>query len=336
MESGLTLVIVLLTVVMASSHQLTPFFLLAAVGLLAVFGRITRRSLVILMGVIVAAWISYMTVAFLKGHVVTLTNDVGQVGGTVNSTVTQRLRGSSGHLLVLYMRIGMTLAIWGLAGLGVLRRWSNRRLDLTVGLLAAAPFPLVAFQNYGGEMMLRVYLFALPFMAYLIAALVFTTPSHGRSLLTLAVVVASSAGLLVGFMLVRYGNEKMDYVTDDEYAAVDYLYQVAEPGSLLVAADYNLPWKYQVYERYRSLTVKDAVLQGDVSAIADLIAAKDAPHSYLILTRSQQAHLELFEGETGATWSALIEHLAASGHFAVLYRNADAVIFTVVSGSGGL
>ena len=334
-RAGLVLVIVLLTTVIASSHQLTPFFMLGAVGLLVAFGRMSRRGLLILMGVIIVAWLSYMTVTFLKGHLYILTGDFGQVSGTVNSTVTQRLRGSTGHLLVLYMRIGMTLAIWALAGVGVLRRWRNKRYDLTMGLLAAAPFPLIALQNYGGEMMLRVYLFALPFMAFMIAALVFTTATHGRSLLTLLVIVGSSVGLLGGFMLVRYGNERMDYVTDNEYAAVEYLYQVAEPDSLLTAAAYNLPWKYRDYEQYRYLTVKDAVLQGDVQSITTLITDKDAPHSYFILTRSQLTLLELFEGETPQEWSALIENLTSSDQFQVIYRNSDAVIFKVVSGSGG-
>src|SRR5581483_482251 len=67
--------------------------------------------------------------------------------------------GSAEHHAVLCVRLALTAAVFVLAMLGVRRR---RGFDDRVALvLLLAPLPAVV-ESYGGEMVLRVYLFALP------------------------------------------------------------------------------------------------------------------------------------------------------------------------------
>src|SRR5205823_719802 len=103
---------------------------------------------------------------------------------------------------------------------------------------------------YGGEMLLRVYLFSLPFMAcYAAQAL---APPHGgwRDLRGAATVAVVAALLLGGFLYTRYGNDATTIFTPREAQAAQRLYQIAPRGSLLVAASTNVAWRQQNYADY--------------------------------------------------------------------------------------
>src|SRR5690606_16281651 len=158
---------------------------------------------------------------------------VGSVGTNIDANLTERFRGSPGHIFINYMRSGMSLGVWGLAFLGILRRVRRGYRDWGLILLAATPFPLLALQAYGGELLLRIYLYSVPFMAFLGAALFYTTPRLGRSLLASLLLFVTCVILLAGFLFARYGNERMTYFTADEFDAVEFLYDTAEPGSQL-------------------------------------------------------------------------------------------------------
>lgn len=326
---GLLLIALLLFVAVTVSHPLTPFFVLLAVTLLALFDRIMLRGLPVIMGVVLAAWIAYMTTAFLSGHPEMVIGAFGQIGRIVDRNVTERLSGSPGHLLVTYGRLGLTLAVWGMAALGMLRRVRAGHRDLSLLLLAAAPFALLVLQNYGGEMLLRVYLFALPLVAFFAAALCWGGPAEGQRGRMAVMTGLVSLGLLTGFLLVRYGNEKMDYISADEFEAVATLYETAEPGALLAASSYNLPWKYRDYERFSYLTLKDEALLGGADAMIDALRQRQKPFSYLILTRSQGAYLELFYHFSPADWQRLQDSLIASGQFVVVHSSPDALILAL-------
>jgi len=312
------------------SHQLTPFFTIAAVAALVVFRRVTPRGLPVLMAVLTMAWIIFMTIAFLSGHMDMVVGNLGQIGENLNANVTDRLQGSPEHIFVLHVRIVMTLAIWGLALLGALRRLHVGWWDLTIVLLAIAPFPLLVLQPYGGEMLLRVYFFALPPMVFLAAALIYPTPEAGRSRWSALASALVSLGLVAGFLFARYGNERIDYFTRDEVAAVQRLYEIAKPGDLLVTGAWNLPWQYKDFEQYGYATVRlRDIANDDTDAVAGLLAGAGGHGAYLIITRSQEAQVDLFSGLPAGALERFEEVLNASGRFRLVYRNQDASIYAL-------
>ncbi len=326
---GLVLIIVILFAVIASSHQLTPFALLGGVGALVLFDRCSLRSLPILMAVLIGGWISYMTVDFLSGHIRSLVGDVGQVSGVVNANVSSRFQGSPEHAVALFSKIVMALGVWGIAFLGGARRLWNGRRDVAIALLAVMPFSLLALQSYGGEMMLRVYLFALPWMVFFVAALFFPRPEAGQSRRTSLFICLASLLLLGGFLITRYGNERMDYITAGDVAAVRHLHNIASPDSLLVAVTSNLPWRFQNVDKfdYEANAIK---ADSTIEDIAALMADSAYKETYLILTHSQQAQAELFMGWEPGSWEHLEVALQASEKFNLIYRNnGDAKIFVL-------
>ncbi|MGI8589171.1 MAG: hypothetical protein ACR2M0_16030 [Chloroflexia bacterium] len=326
---ALVTIILLIFSVVASSHQLTPFFLLVAVGLLVVFNRISLRGLPVIMAVIIGLWISYMTVTFLSGHLDSVTGNVGKLGDTVGANVGGRFKGSPDHVLVLYTRLALTAGVWGLAGLGWLLRVLKGRRDLTFVLLAVAPFPLIFLQDYGGEMLLRVYLFALPAMLFFAASIFYPTASARSSWVRAAAVGVVSLLLLAGFMFSRYGNERMDSFSSDEVTAVEYMYGVAQPNSLLIAPVPSVPWKSHGIENYTYLSAGDNVPPSDANVFVSAMADKKYPAAYLLLSRSQEAYAELYYGVPAASWNHFAQAVRQSPKLHLIYSNQDAEVFVL-------
>lgn len=327
---GLMVIWLLVFALDVSSHQLTPFAVLVSVTALVIINRVEPRYLVLLTWGIIIAWIAIMAGPYVRGHLAHLLAQIGRLGDAVNDNVTTRLSGSPGHTLVVRVGMVMTLGIWGLAVAGFIRRFRKGRLDATYAILALAPFILLGLQAYGGEMLLRVYLFSLPFMAFFIAGLVFPAPGETSRWWILISAGLVSFLLLGGFYLARYGNEKSEQFTKAEVEAVKYLYSVAQPNSEIAATSSHYPGKFENYEMYVSVYVPDEALTGNVSAIVSRMEYKSAPSRYLILTRSQEAYLHLFYGMTPEAWDKLVRSLEASPRFKLIYSTQDAQVFQLV------
>ena len=268
-RAALVVLLVLLCMIMVSGHQLTPFATLGAISALVIFNRCTVLTLPILLGVLIATWVMFMATPYLSGHIHHVAAPVGSVGTNIDANLTERFRGSPGHIFVNYMRSGMSLFVWGLAFLGGLRRFRNGYRDRSLLVVAMSPFPLLLLQAYGGELLLRIYLYSVPFMVFFAAALFFPAPYAGHRLLSQVALYSISVLLIIGFFITRYGNERMTYFTAGEVAAVRYLYEHAEPGSQLIAATGTLPWRFQDYRSYKYTTVPAIARDSDIDELVN-------------------------------------------------------------------
>lgn len=354
-SSAPVLVAVLVYAAIVVSHQLTPFAALLAVSALVVTRRCSARWLPVLMAIMAVAWLLFMAVAYLKGHAAALTSQVGSVSGAVGQNVGERVKGTPGHLLVVKARLLFTAGLWGLAALGGLRLRRSGRLDTRVALVAVAPFPLLIAQPYGGEMVLRVHLFSLPFVAFLAAAALLPggdgsrwltrssylgTPLHAperthRRDPPVLVLACTLIVVLAGSLLTRYGNERMDQFTAQEVAAVDRLYDLVPPGGLLVAMSGNLPWKDRGYEQYDYLMAVHLARTTPAPQLAEALeeAMRRRPASAVILSRSQRASIELLGSLPPAVTDEVESHIEMSGAFRLVYANDDARIFVLTESS---
>jgi hypothetical protein len=344
------------------SHPLTPFFVLTSVTALVIFRRCAPFWLPIVMAIMTAAWIIVMTTSFLQGHLSWVTGGIGQFTSAFSSNVSSRVTGSPEHSLIAKLRLLMTAVIWGLAFAGFIRRARQGYHDVNVLLLAIMPFPLLILQPYGGEMLLRIYLFSLPPMVFFAASLFFRGPVGiaqqpgivarvARNLFTrsqrvlishfwrTALITVLSIVLLAGFLFTRYGNERQDYMTYAEVAGVQHLYNIAQPGSIFIAGTDGTPWTFRDYEKYNTFSLTDSLLNAiakrDVNAIARYAANKNHTYAYLIFTRSQEATLESTFGLPRGALGRLEKALIASDQFKLLYSNPDAQILLFIEGPSG-
>ncbi len=325
------LMIVCFVIVLATvgTHQLTPFAMLAAVTALAALRYSSFRALPAIVLVMTLAWVVFAAGTYLNGHIDALKEQVGQIGATISSSVGSRVSGSEQHVLVTRLRLATAAGLWLLAMLAALRllRRGAGRFGPHIAL-AAVPFSLVLLQAYGGEIVLRVYFFSLPFVAVLIASLV---PARmGRLAVVGFGIVAAVAS--AAFLVTRYGNQRIELFTQSEVQLVKHAYEIAPDGALLLAPNPQLPWELTRLGAVRSRTL-DSVFKdrpGPPRDLARAIAevAGDAP-TYVLLTRNTREYEMLFGRPRWGTIAQLERSLATSPLFHRGFRNRDGEIFSL-------
>ncbi len=135
----------------------------------------------------------------------------------------------------------LSLVLWGLAAISVV---SERRRVAPVALpavLAFGPFAMLLEQSYGGEVIYRVYLFSAPWSVYLACRLAVRL---WRRVPAVAATVSASLAITVAALVGiqgEHGQLTFDQFSTDEVAAAQYVYANAPAGSIIVAAEGNLP-----------------------------------------------------------------------------------------------
>ncbi|MFL5628351.1 MAG: hypothetical protein ACJ788_22455 [Ktedonobacteraceae bacterium] len=324
--------IVIIFALVVSSHPLTASFTIASVTTLVICCRCRPFWLPILMAIMTGAWMVFMAQAFLVGHYSWLIEDFGHINDAIAQNVTNRAtQGNLEHIFITDLRIVMTLFIWGLAFAGAVFRLRRGYHDVNYLLLAIAPFSLIVFNSYGGEIVLRVYFFSLPLMVFFAAGLFYTTPTSRMPLWLTVAVLGTSMILLGGFLFTRYGNERVDYMTYAEVDGIRYLERVAPPNSLFLSSEANGPLYSEGYEKYNisplSGTLPDALLNKNVNAIVQFIESQKYPRTYLIFTRSQKAWAYELTDLPPGTLEQLEVAVLKSGKFKIIYNNPDVQIF---------
>jgi hypothetical protein len=329
---GLFLLVVGMFAAIVTGHQLTPFAALCAVVGLALFAALNLRGLPLIMGVLLAAWIGYMTTTYLAGHIETVAGPFGSLGKNLDQNVGNRVGGSPDHELIARIRIVTSCAIWLLAIAGFARRLASRRFDAAIVVLGASPFVLPVLQPYGGEVLLRVFLFALPAVAFFIATLAFPSTDAGRSWPAVASVAIVGCLLLSAFEYTRYGNERLDHFSRGDVATVRAMYRLAPPGSTLVAGSYNIPWQYRDYAdyEYRFVTELKAWRQDKKSPklITELRDSFGKNGSYVVITQSTKISTTLLDGRPGQL-TRFVKALRRSRAAREIYRGPDGDVFFV-------
>ncbi len=331
---GLVLLIVVLYGAILTGHQLTPVPALLTVIGLALFARIETRGLSVIMAVLLAAWLSFMTTGYLAGNLSTLAGAVGSLSTNVGTGVAGRLAGSPEHEFIVNIRLIATAAIWLLAAAGFLRRVRARRLESAFVVVGVAPLLLPVFQSYGGEVFLRVYLFALPAVAFFIAALALPSASAGRTWPTFAAIAVVGCVLLGVFQYTSYGNERLDAFTKGDAATVQAFYRIAHRGSTVYAGTYNLPWRYRDYAGYNYQLISDlhawtaSAQPNAASLVTQLRAALASTGGYVIITRSTIIKASLLDGKPYAL-GTVVRILRSLPTVRELYRNRDGDLFYV-------
>ncbi|MEO3873925.1 hypothetical protein ABGB18_34370 [Nonomuraea sp. B12E4] len=343
-----------------ASHQITPFMMLGVVTAFLIFKRTSLTwALAFFLGLVVAAWISYMTVGFWASQIDTIFGGFGDIMANLRSNTGDRIEGTDpAHTMVLQARLGILVVILALAATGLFRRLRRGVFDRSALILLCVPVLALGLQSYGGEIGLRIYMFALP-GACLLAAYAFfpnlpadsadvreeTVPMRKRNTrlnpeLTkkLTVVLAACFAVLfaMAFLLARYGNEKFERVTTGEVAAMRYVYDHDKPSARVVylvpklgdEVTPTMPWGEQDIERVNFGV--QALVHKDPTQIADTVASVKAQprNTYLMVSAGQVSYLQLNEGYPADWGTRFRAALDASPDLKRVYSNTDAALYT--------
>lgn len=328
---GALAVTVLLIVVISASHQLTPFMVLIALTALTLSGRLWPSRLPLIAGVVLMLWLVFPASTYLAGHPPLA--DAG-LQTAIETNVVDRTTGSAGHVLVVQVRMGLTFLLWALAVVGTVRDWRRRRLDIRVPLLAVTPLLLFPAQSYGGEMLIRISLFALPFVALQASSILLPANVGYRPSPRVAAGLVLTCLVFAGMTVTgRFGNAQYDVFTDDEIAATTTVDTMAPPGSAIISAAHPTPWRNKDYLEHRYRTIEDLCPSDLSAATCGPLVYNYAKHnpvgSYLLLMSSAESSLVVQGQITTGGFDELEDWLDAQDGVELAYSNNHARVYRV-------
>jgi hypothetical protein len=325
---------VLLTAALVTIHPLTTLVLLTALMLL-VLTRVTPfRELPWIGAILAVLWLLTAARAFVVENAGTILDDFGQVGASVDASMSKGIHAAEAQRIVsLAGRAGLaTLVLAAVAG--YLVRARRRERETTPAVLAIAPLVIFVVSSYGGEAAFRVYLFALPFLAYF-AATACIALARWRRWDTIAA-GALTGVLLIAFLFGYFGKEAWAHFEPGEVRAAALMYADARPGSLVVEGTRSYPREFVYIPNitYVDLANEPARSATDVLAhpadvLANWLADPRYPRSYVIITSSQEAESDALGYLPPGALARVENALLADPRFKTLYHDEHASLFTL-------
>jgi hypothetical protein len=332
-----------------TSHQVTPMVLLLSLVALSVTRQ--ARAAKIAGGVVLLALVWSTTGAwdFLSGNVASLVEGLGQPVANADQNLVDQTRLSSGQALVSNMgRVTLVivalLAVWG-----IVRELRRRRVDGAGLALLAAPGMLLFANTFGGEIVFRSYLFALPLLSWYAAlALWPAIDTAGRAVsqrqatVRGAVAVMLTGALLAGFLFGYYGKDAYYTFSRHEIAASAYVLDHAPPRTLLVTVTANYPGQWENYERLTYVPIASEpastwrrVAKDPVGVMSGWLSGSEYADGYILLTRSQEREVESTGVLPPGSIARFRRALETSPRFRTVYASPEAQVFQLAPTAHG-
>ena len=330
-----TALFILLVAAMAVTHQITLVIVLMSIVALVVTRQTRGWYLPVIAVLVISAW------ALTFAHDFTVTNLEDLVSGfgrpLANADATfSKSDGASGSQLVIIWGDRFTVAIAvAFAVLGFRRTRGRGTPQWAAVVLMVVPIAVLVQMSFGGEALLRVFLFSAPFIAFL-AAEACAPSGHAGAIdrRRMAMAVAVVVLVLPGFLLGYYGKERHNYFTDKEIAAARWVADTARPGSLLVEGDVNYPRQLAGAEKFAYVPIAyepsvERVLGDPATSLHEWLSDPRYTDGYVMITRSQKIGAEMDGTLPRGALTQLEGELVTSPLFKIVHRSRDATVFTL-------
>jgi hypothetical protein len=321
-------------------HELSPYIVAIQLGALVVIGRVKPWWLIVAMFAIAVGFLApnftYVNEAY--GLTASIGNFFSNMQGpSVNFTKL----GTEAQLVAKAAR-ALSIGMWGLAVIGVIRRLRQGRPTITLAVLAFSPLALLVFLTYGHEGVLRAYLFSLPWTACLAAsALRPMAEAFWRPKVILR--TAALALVIVLFLVAFFGEDGSSVMTPTDMQAAVFLYDHARPGPLMFL-NFNFPAPIGP-DSYRFNTLAslldsgypgvDPLRSADVQFITTEIVSHGggvtAP-GYLVVSPSMFAYAEEFGMATASECRSFVAAMDRAPGWRILYSRGGATIYELAVG----
>ncbi|MFI5613734.1 hypothetical protein [Amycolatopsis sp. NPDC051903] len=321
--------LVLLIVALAPAHQVTPFALAAILFVLTVTRKLKAPWLLAVAVLAPLTWLVVGASDYWVGHLQVLTGGIGDLSGSVQQNVQERVGGDTGRLTVLGFRFALTGLLGVLAAFGWwgLRTPEGRR-PIVLAVVAVVPAGLVALQSYGGEMLLRSYLYSLPLLCTLAGAALDRWVSRGRGRFApaaLVVVLGAAAVLLVG---ARGGNDGYVAFRASDRAVVAEAYRLARPGQQLSSLTAYVPLNWARVGEVKQGSLERTCVPGPGEASCIRRVGPD----FVVLTRAQDDYGVTLLGLPAGWTESVRTELVTSGAYREQLRAGDSVLLARIPG----
>jgi hypothetical protein len=214
--------LVFLAVVM--THQLSPLMVVGAVIALLVAGQRVPPWILLAMLLVEAWWVALAWPELAERFDVFAPDPTATPSPPGNPAWAE-----PGQRLVRLAQVGLLALLAALAAVGAAQRLRRGRWDARPLALAVAPVLVGLAQTYGGESMLRAFLFGLPWLSLLAAEVLVGPPAEqARRAVRATRVLGASAAIAACFLVAYFGRELENVMTADDVAAASWI--ATRPG----------------------------------------------------------------------------------------------------------
>jgi len=341
--------------VLTFTHELSPYMLVAQLGALA-FLRMLRPAWLPVVLLAIAVGYFAPRFGFVNSHF-GLLKSIGAFFTNITPPSFNQGVVTHDQQVVQRSALLLSLAIWGLAALGV---WLHRRAGhavLGLALLAFSPFVLLGLADYGHEGVLRVYLFSLPWSAAL-ASFVLTPESdptrqadagtrqrgEGRARRPIVPAVAGSllapAALLASltlFIPAFFGDDAINVMSRQTVTTIASFMRTARPGPVMVAFDRAPVSDTAKYYRFPLVTLfgpngvlgakPDRITLATVAAYEALKRTNGTEPAYLAVTPTMITYNDAYQLVKPGYLASLLNQLRSSAYWQLIIANPGVLIY---------
>jgi len=322
-----------LIVAIVTTHPLTPMIMLAALCGLWLLGQISLGYFAFAL-LVEAGWLLYYADGYLASVLPELVHRFGDTSAEIGDRLVDTSIVSPGQVVVSWASRALTGVIALAALLGGLRRLAAGYRDGPAVMLTLAPAFLLIATSYGGEIAFRVYLFALPFLAFFAAALFFPSPSTERDAVARYLLGTLGALLSVAFVLANNGKDRQYTFTHDEVEVSQWLYANAPVGSMLIEGAPNYPEQFMNYEHFTYVPISMESKQSIAAVLADpagelsrWLQGRPPGTAFIYITRSQKAYVDDLRVMPKGSLDSIESALLTSVRFRLVKATSDAKVF---------
>ncbi|MCB0994832.1 MAG: hypothetical protein KDB21_07060 [Acidimicrobiales bacterium] len=333
-STGLTAITTILVIALVSSHQLTPGALVTAVLGLTLTRQLRSKIPAVIVLAVPALWAATFAFPYVRRNVGGELGSFGTLFGNADGSLAETATQSEGQQLVSLMGRTAVVAIGLFAVIGLIRRWRLGHRDIAAAVLMVSPAGLLAANDFDGEIIFRVFLFAVPFLALFAARALLPTVTASFDRRSVVAASAMVAIVLTGFLFGHFGKERQNYFSPDEIAAANSILDLAPDGALIIEAEPYYATNLLRYERFEHVPFskeppesRDRVLADPAGVFAEWLRSTDEPTGFVVFTRSQQALAEATGDLPIGTISRLTAALESAPEFELVFTSPNATVF---------
>jgi len=291
-----TMLIVLLFTAATITHQLTPYWILAAIAILVISRKMKPWWIVFPLAAILLAYLIYNWDQ-ASHYQLFSANPVKNAESNIPipGSLGQRVTSAGVRVLSASMWLGTAFVL--------LYRWVKHRDSWTVGVLALSPMLILGGQSYGGEAIFRVFLYSLLGCSFVLAPLVVSALQGGRmrALSGCTALLAMTALSAQGYTGSWYAN----VMPKQQYETSRLVLAQAELPSYLTSVAPVWPerssWRYVDFARFQHdfdapmTYAKDLMLRhyntdADYAAFIRALNTRPDASTYLIFTEQMRVY----------------------------------------------
>lgn len=306
------------------THALTSMIALALVAALTITRIVRRPALVLIFALMFVIWQADVADPFYSVYGSRLRETLLAAGDFLQVNAASRVSGSPDHVTVTRVRILVSLAAFGLGAVAAVvsrGHWREPAWRFAMTCLVALAI-VTPVASYGGEMLIRALLFALP----MIVVLVVMARPRGP---LLAAYVALLVAVAPVHLIAHYGNEAYDHVSDQEIEGFRFVADELAPARIYGAYPAGT-FVHSTELQWRNGTVPNAIRPPRAAAFLNPGAQRwerQPLPTYVALSRGDAAAARMFANRPHFVAQVRRAIDRRPAEFKIVFSNRDITIW---------